>query len=152
AVSLTMTNDRWRWSSMPKRMEGFVADSIQSVTMKNAEVHWYSPLLAVKERDLKPNLTDAQGAQNPHQTLAITVPRRPPAPLAGPNDSLWVGLTYPLDPVGIDLSRSQYIELWVNDFNDQNKVPRTSPGRVRLHIDVGTVSEDQRRSPGIAAN
>src|SRR5206468_780128 len=130
AVSLTMTPERWSWSSMPSRKDAvtLIADSIQTF-QKNAEVHWYTPLNAVKERELKPNLTDAQGAQNSRQVLAISVPRRPLN--AAPGDSLWVGLTYPLDPVGVDLSRSQFIELWVDDFRDEQKVPRT-PGSLRL--------------------
>jgi hypothetical protein len=151
AVSLVMTPERWHWSSMPSRKDAItgIADSIQAF-QRNAEVHWFTPLNAVKERDLKPNLTDAQGAQNPRQTLAISVPRRPLDALAG--DSLWVGLTCALDPVGLDLSRAQFIELWVNDFRDTQKVPRTPGGTVKLHIDLGVVSEDQRRSPTIAAN
>ncbi|MEK7824764.1 MAG: cell surface protein SprA [Candidatus Eisenbacteria bacterium] len=151
AVSLVMTPERWHWSSMPSRKDAItlIADSIQAF-QRNAEVHWFTPLNAVKERELKPNLTDAQGAQNPRQTLAISVPRRPPGAAAG--DSLWAGLTYVLDPVGLDLSRAQFIELWVNDFRDTQKVPRTPGGAVRLHVDLGVVSEDQRRSPAIAAN
>lgn len=148
AVSLTMTPERWHASSMPRRTEASL-DSIQRF-QRNAEVHWFTPLNAVKERELKPSLTDAQGAQNPRQTLAISAPRRPTDATAG--DSLWVGLTYPLDPVGLDLSRAQFIELWVNDFRDTQKVPRVPGSTVRLHIDLGVVSEDQRRSPGIAAN
>ena len=149
AVSLTMTPERWHASSVPNRTPAS-GDSIQKY-QRNAEVQWYTPLNAVKERELKPNLTDAQGAQNSRQTLAISVPRRPWEPWAAPGDSLWVGLTYPLDPVGLDLSRAQFIELWVDDFGDAVKVPRI-PGKVLLHIDLGVVSEDQRRSPGVAAN
>jgi hypothetical protein len=149
AVSLTMTPERWHWSSMPSRKVAGIPDSIQAF-QRNAEVHWFTPLNAVKERELKPNLTDAQGAQNPRQALAISVPRRPLG--AAPGDALWVGLTYALDPVGIDLSRAQFIELWVNDFNDTQKVPRTPGGSVTLHVDLGVVSEDERRSPAIWAN
>ena len=153
AVSLTMTPERWHWSSMPTRKNpanpGGEPDSLQRF-QRNAEVHWFTPLNAVKERDLKPNLSDAQGAQNAHQALAITIPRRPLD--AGPGDSLWVGLTYALDPVGLDLSRAQFIEVWLNDFNNAVKVPRVPGGSIKLHVDLGVVSEDQRRSPGIAAN
>jgi hypothetical protein len=151
AVSLTMTPERWSWSSMPSRKDPVTGqvDSIQTF-QKNAEVHWYTPLNAVKERELKPNLNDAQGAQNSRQVLAISVPRRPPAPWAAPGDPLWVGLTYPLDAVGLDLSRAQFIELWVNDFRDETKVPRIAGGSLKLHVDVGVVSEDQRRSPGVS--
>jgi len=151
AVSLSMTPERWHWSSMPSRKDAItgIADSIQTFE-RDAEVHWFTPLNAVKERELKPNLTDAQGAQNPHQSLAISVPRRPSTATA--SDALWVGLTYALDPVGIDLSRAQFIEVWVNDFRDGQKVPHTPGSSVRLHVDLGVVSEDERRSPVIAAN
>jgi hypothetical protein len=150
AVSLTMTPERWAWSSVPSRKDPItgIVDSIEAAPFhqRNAEVHWYTPLNAVKERELKPNLKDAQGAQNSRQTLAISVPRRPPGVPA--TDSLWVGLTYTLDAVGLDLSRAQFIELWVNDFRNFAKVPRLLGQTVRLHVDIGSVSEDQRRSPG----
>lgn len=151
AVTLNMAAERWRWSSMPSRRDPVsgVVDSIQRF-QRNAEVHWFNPLNAVKSRDLKPNLTQGQGPLNPHNSLAISVPRRPPGALAG--DSLWVGLNYPLDAFGLDLSRSQFIEVWLNDFRNTQKVPRIPGGTVKLHIDIGTVSEDQRRSPGVAAN
>ena len=58
---------------------------------------------------------------------------------------MWVGLTYPLDPAGLDLSRSQFIEVWVNDFRDNRVRANDVAGTgVKLHIDLGTVSEDQR--------
>src|SRR5262249_27434459 len=73
------------------------------------------------------------------------------------------GLTYNLDPVGIDLSRSQFIELWVDDWNDHHDPtdPRREPrirgdgtpgSSVKLHIDLGKVSEDQMRAPNRPAN
>jgi Motility related/secretion protein len=167
AVSLTMDAGRWRWSSVPSRptsvLDGVaiqprnlidLADNANS-KMRNAEVHWYSPYAIVKERDLKPSLSDAQGAQNNRTVLAISVPRRPLSVNNDPVnfDSLWVGLTYPLDPHGIDLSKSQFLELWVNDFNDHHEPsterPRIRGRHVRMHIDVGTVSEDQMRSPDV---
>ena len=151
AVSLSMTPDHWTWSSQPSRMVGTSRDSIEKYE-KNAEVHWFTPLNSIKEHDLKPNLNDAQGGSNSRQVLAISVPRRPPPPYANPGDSLWVGLTYLLDGVGTDLARSQFIELWVNDFNNDTKIPPVPGQSVKLHLDLGTVSEDQRRSPGRAAN
>ncbi len=154
AVSLSLTQEHWHASSVPwldpaktvRLTDGIVPD-----TLHNAEVRWYSPPSYTQERDLKPNLTDAEGAQNAHQVLSISVPRRP-SPSVVPNDStrLWVGLTYPLDPVGLDLSRSQFIELWVNDFRDQHfsdGKTRVRGQHLKLHIDLGTVSEDQMRSP-----
>ena len=163
AVSVSMGQERWRWSSVPSRMVGASAVPLNDVPrVHNAEAHWYSPFAVVKERDLKPSLSDGEGAQNNRQVLAISVPRIPrssdPSFVAGdpiPGDSLWVGLTYPLDASGLDLSKSQFIELWVNDFNDYHTgipIPRVRGHHLKLHIDLGAVSEDQQRSPDVPPN
>ncbi|MGH7741856.1 MAG: cell surface protein SprA, partial [Candidatus Eiseniibacteriota bacterium] len=161
AISLSMGPERWHWSSVPSRRVNGIPELINSLpSQHNAEVHWYSPPNVVKEKDLKPTLTQAEGGENTHQVLAISVPRRPVSGnsdfVNGVYDSLWVGLTYLLDPVGLDLSRSQFIELWVNDFNDQHDVrhpePRVRGRHLKLHIDVGRVSEDMQRSPDVLPN
>ncbi|HEY2955013.1 MAG TPA: cell surface protein SprA [Candidatus Eisenbacteria bacterium] len=170
AVGASMTPERWTWSAVPLR-KGVGAEFDTLMTSvpgyHNAEIHWYSPVSAVKERDLKPNLTDAEGAQTSHPSLALSIPRRPcsahnitnPCPDSASStfdDVLWAGLTYPLDQVGLDLSRSQFIELWVNDFNDpriRNELdPQSRNTKLRLHIDLGVVSEDQMRSPDVPPN
>src|SRR5262249_31028654 len=62
----------------------------------------------------------------------------------GTHDSLWVGLTQALDADGVDLSRSQFIDVWVNDFRDFNLIRKKG---VKLHIDLGLVSEDSQQRP-----
>jgi hypothetical protein len=180
AVSLSLTPDRWRWSGVPRRATSVVlgnAVATQSfLTLPNqfnAEVHWFVPVNTrgtdtdnelIRERDLRPKLTDAQGGQNVRNVLGISVPRTPnPALTLGysPGDTLWAGLTYNLDAVGLDLSRAQFIELWVNDWNDHHE-PSTRFPRVRgdgtpgssakLHINLGRVSEDQMRAPNRPPN
>src|SRR5262245_41429648 len=90
----------------------------------------------------------------------MSVPRTPKR--LQPGAKMWAGLTYNLDAVGLDLSRSQFIELWVSDWNDHHdqgagRVPRVrgdgafTPS-VKLHIDLGTVSEDQMRAPNRPPN
>ena len=161
-VSLSLSSERWRWSSVPSRAtvldrgRATVKSSfLDLVKQHNAEVHWYPVANVFHERDLKPTLSDAQGGKNPHQALAISIPRRPlSADLA---DTLWAGLTYPLDQVGLDLSRSQFIELWVNDFHDEHRgagivEPRVRGDHVKLHIDLGAVSEDMMRAPNRPPN
>src|SRR5262245_39747966 len=156
AVSLSLSPERWHWTSIPQRgkLESETIDNPSvSDPQKNSEIHWYAPLNVVHERDLKPTLTDAQGAQNSRQVLALSLPRRPASEPA--SQPLWAGLTYALDPSGIDLSRSQFIEVWVNDFRDRhNGVPedRVRGNHVKLHIDLGQVSEDQQRAPNIPPN
>ena len=155
AVSLTMTQERWHWASVPllevaRGVSVPLTDPAVADTLHDAETHWYSPPNFVKERDLKPNLSDAQGARNPHQVLCLSVPRRP-REAASDSTRLWMGVDYLLDQVGLDLSRSQFLELWVNDFNDLH-APGDGLGRVRgrhvrLHVDLGAMSEDEMRSP-----
>lgn len=161
AVGLSLTPERWRLSSVPpvptlvQQGRAVISEPITSSPgYSKAELQWYVPLNVVKERDLKPTLEDAQGAQNPRQVLAITVPRKPRT--QPQTDTLWAGLTYPLDQVGLDLSRSQFIELWVNDMNDHHDpaapASRIRGDRVRLHVDLGEVSEDQMRAPNRPPN
>lgn len=156
AVSLNMGPERWRWSSAPSLWDATLGRARSVVetgtgggpaisdTLKDTEIHWYSPYRSVQEGDLKPNLTIGQGAQNYRQVLALSLPRRPKSAPGG--EVLWAGLTYPLDVAGLDISRSQFIELWVNDWNDQARV---RDRHVRFHIDLGTASEDQMRSPDV---
>ncbi len=159
AVSLTMAQERWHSASVPRLevapgvsvplTDPGVETGFETHGLHNTELHWYSPPSFVKERDLKPDLSDAQGARNPRQVLCLSVPRRP---TLGVSDStrLWAGVDYMLDPVGLDLSRSQFIELWVNDFRDQHATDgkgRVRGRHVKLHVDLGAMSEDQMRSP-----
>lgn len=160
AVSLPMSPERWRWSSVPSRPTLVQAGRAIGVTpftslpgQTSAELHWYTPPSVVKEYMLRPNLSEAQGAKNARQTLALSVPRRPIS--APASDTMWVGLTYPLDPVGLDLSRAQFIELWVNDFRDVHGTTREDRIRglgVKLHVDLGVVSEDMMRAPNRPPN
>jgi len=159
AVSLTMTQERWHWASVPRLevapgvsvplTDPFVKTNFETYGLHNTELRWYSPPSYVRERDLKPNLSDAQGARNPHQVLCLSVPRRPRGAITD-STRLWAGVNYMLDQVGLDLTRSQFIELWVNDFNDHHAgdgVGRVRGRHVKLHVDLGTMSEDQMRSP-----
>ena len=177
AVSLAMTPDHWRWSSVPKRAtaislgnavrtESFLADPNE----KYIEVHWYVPVNSsgsshtdelVKEKDLRPKLTQGQGSENLRTVLAVSIPTRPPGFVSAAGDTMWTGLTYSLDQVGIDLSRSQFIEVWVSDWNDHHQpgapFPRVrgknTPGSgVKIHLDLGRVSEDQMRAPNRPPN
>jgi hypothetical protein len=150
AVTLSMNPERWRWSSIPLRTGLLhIDDPTTTDPQKYAEIHWYSPLNAVKEREFKPSLTQAQGSLNTHPVLALSLPRRP-LTVPDPSQPLWSGLTQPIDPVGIDLTRSQFIEVWVNDFRDYHNgihVDRVRGRHVKLHLDLGAVDEDQQRAP-----
>lgn len=139
-LTLPMTAGQWRYGSVPS-VERHIS-LLEIPNVHNAELHWYSPYGVVKEFDLNPSLTNAQGAQNNHPVLALSIPRRPLS--AAPSDSLWASLTYSLDLNGLDLSKSRFIEVWVNDWRDESRIRGLG---ARLHVDLGVVSEDQMRSP-----
>jgi hypothetical protein len=142
-----MAAERWRYGSVPStRGGGFPRSLLDEPGKHNAEVHWYSPTGVVKDADLDPTLTDDRGAQNHRAVLALSVPRRPLS--AAPSDSLWFTLAYSLDPGEPNLSESA-IEFWVNDWRDDSLI--RGPG-VKLHVDVGLVSEDQMRAPNLPPN
>jgi hypothetical protein len=68
---------------------------------------------------------------------------------------LWSGLTYSLDAVGLDLSRSQFIEVWVSDWNDHHdptqRVPRVRGDGGLLQAGVRPVGGAARSAAGVPA-
>jgi len=153
SYSPPMQARRWTLGSVPNKgrvVDGKVASPISwlnVVGVHNAEVHWYSPRGVVKDADFDPTLTDEGGAHNSREVLALSVPRRPAG--TAPDEPLWVSLTTLLDPVAFDFTGVQAIEFWVNDWRDGARV--RGPG-LKLHVDLGLVSEDQMRAPNQLPN
>lgn len=147
-LEVSMAAGNWHYGSVPSRRSASPQPTslLEIPGIHDAELHWYSPAGVVKERELNPTLTDAEGAQNYRPVLALSIPRRPESAASG--DSLWVSLTYLFDRSGLDLTRAKYLEVWINDFRD----PAIRDGEVRLHIDLGSVSEDQMRAPNQPPN
>ena len=133
--SLSMDARSWVLASPPEVTVGAFDDSV-SRFRDNAELKWFNPFNVVKQRDLRPNLTRAEDSQASVNVMSWWIPQ----PWAGgTKDTMWVGLTQALDPDGVDLSRSQFMDIWVNDFRDFTHLRRKG---VKLHFDVGLVSED----------
>jgi len=59
----------------------------------------------------------------------------PPDSIMDPTD--WSGVTQSLGTVGQDLTKVQYIEVWVNDFQKDH-----TQTRGKLHLDFGRIAED----------
>jgi cell surface protein SprA len=148
---------QWFWSSTPhdRRVTVPPDTNLAVTTVSNnasdhARLEWYNPrpeaATAAKEWDLKPVLTEAEGGNNSHQVLELNV--KPPTgeatldPLAD-----WTGLTQSLSSTGVDFSRVRFLEIWVNDLRKDHT---TTKGR--LHIDLGSVSEDAFWHPAESPN
>ena len=100
---------------------------------RTSDVRWFVPHTRVLRRWLNPELT---GQERDETQQAIEVYMREDDP-AGWTDQSWSGIMRGLGRAGIDLSKAQFLEIWVNDF-DQDPANR----RGRLHIDFGIMSED----------
>ena len=130
-VSLSRTG--WMWSSIPVN-----ADSAQSlyssIVGDHARLQWFNPTSArggAKEKDLKPVLTKEEGSDNEHMVLEMKVDSTNSF-----TGKPWTGITQPLSRTGQDLSRTRFIEVWVNDKNANHTLTNG-----KLHIDFGRVSE-----------
>jgi hypothetical protein len=98
-----------------------------------AEIFWYNiePSYGLHRRDLNPNLNEREN--NLVSTLDFEVDTKPGAP----TEPVWAGVMTGFGGGGLDLSRGQFLEIWVNDFKDD---PAERGGRVR--IDLGVIDED----------
>ena len=122
----------WMWSSIPLNDVG---NPVSPLLSDHARINWYNPRNIVKEKDLKPILTKEEGSDNDRTVLEMNI--------LYPTDSVftattWTGLTQALSRTGQDLSRTRFVEIWVNDHRKADH-PNT---HARLHLDFGTVSED----------
>ena len=134
--TLTLSRTQWMWSSVPFEFDSTGGSTEWSTLVgDHALVEWYNAR-GVKERDLKPALTDAEGGDNEHTVLELNAV----APSGGaPFTPLtWTGVTQSISRSGEDLSRTRYIDVWINDHRALNH----SATKARLHIDFGRVSED----------
>jgi hypothetical protein len=129
-----LNRTQWMWSSVPAGMS--------TQPEGHAMLQWYNPVdplpNAVDEHDLKPTLTKEEGGESQRQVLELNV--RPPA-VPDTNSTVklsdWTGLTLSLGNVGQDLSRVQFIEIWVNDFRPDHAATQGT-----LHLNFGRVDED----------
>ena len=124
----------WMWSSIPTDTTA-AQQPISQLLADHARIQWFNPTSAhggAKERDLKPILTKEEGPDNEHTVLEMRVDSTNTF-----TPSTWTGITQPLSRTGQDLSRTRFIEVWVND-----KTQIHTQTSARLHIDFGRVSED----------
>ncbi|MGE5174760.1 MAG: cell surface protein SprA [Hyphomicrobiales bacterium] len=132
--TISLLRTQWMWSSVP--VDPVTGAQRSPDLSQHALIQWYLPKPGhVLEHDLKPVLRDEEGGKNEHQSLEINM--IPPTGQPGMLTTNWTGITQPISTVGVDFSKVQYIEVWVNDFKaDHTQTHGT------LHLDFGRVSED----------
>ncbi|MDY0109206.1 MAG: hypothetical protein RBT60_04665 [Candidatus Krumholzibacteria bacterium] len=95
------------------------------------DIRWYIPPNRVLRRWLNPSL---EGQERDETQPALELYLRQGS---GWTEESWGGIMRGLSRTGLDLSKAQFLEFWVNDGqSDPNQ------RRGRLHIDFGLISED----------
>jgi hypothetical protein len=127
----------WMWGSAPAQGRdpeyvNAVNDPRDFTPQDRVDVRWFLPKDTVQRRFLNPDLREAEGKE-PQQVLQV----RMDAGDTGWGSSSWGGIMRGLGRSGLDLSKAQFIEFWVNDFRSQPAVRRG-----KLHLDFGYIDED----------
>jgi hypothetical protein len=127
----------WMWGSAPAQgrdqdYANAVNDYRDFTPQDRVDVRWFLPKETVQRRFLNPDLREAEGKE-PQQVLQV----RMDAGDTGWGSLSWGGIMRGLGRSGIDLSKAQFLEFWVNDFR-----PQQTARRGKLHIDFGYIDED----------
>ncbi|MFH2053934.1 MAG: cell surface protein SprA [bacterium] len=133
-VSLNRTG--WSWASAPYLGSGYVSregdlrqfDPIDRVQT----LRWFLPRDRVLRRYLNPEL---QNQERDETQQAMDLYLRAEDGIWDPED--WGGIMRGISRTGVDLSKSQFVEIWVND----GKIDLADRSG-RLHIDFGFINED----------
>ena len=133
-VSLTRTG--WSWASAPFLGMAYVDSTMDMRSFDPVDrvgtVRWFLPRERVLRRYLNPDLIN-QERDDTQQAMDLFL--RADDDKWDPED--WGGIMRGISRTGIDLSKSQFVEIWVNDGHPDREL-RTG----RLHIDFGYINED----------
>ncbi|MDM7915886.1 MAG: cell surface protein SprA, partial [Candidatus Eisenbacteria bacterium] len=138
--SISMNRTAWLPSAVPDSVPGL--SQVEKV-QRRGEAWWYSPRAAVKQGDLQPTLESRGGladTEKDDNRSILELHFFPNGATEEERRRSWFSLVQPLSQRStIDLSRAQFLDIWVNDFIPyERREERTG----RLHLELGTVSED----------
>ena len=146
--TISLSRPAWFWSSTPLADAGdssiTTSVPITPLVATHSSLRWYNAH-GVKERDLNPMLKNEDGGDAERTVLELTV--------SFPTDQLvmtaddWAGITQPVPSTNTDFSNLGYLEIWINDFTQDNAMTHG-----KLHIDFGRVSEDAFWNPEAIPN
>ncbi|MCK4353237.1 cell surface protein SprA [candidate division WOR-3 bacterium] len=133
-TSLGISRANWSYGSMPAVM----SDSDEDI-LSFAQVLWYNPRNGIKAEDLYPELPEHKRNEK-RNVLTLELPDLPDQDWRYPAQcsSYWTSLLTCISRRGMDLSESEYLEIWAKGETGI------------LHIDIGTnIEEDApRRNAG----
>jgi hypothetical protein len=125
----------WSYASVPQLGAEWLRDHPDTRTFAPAErvstIRWFLPKDRVLRRYLNPDLVNQERDET--QT-AMDLYLRADGTWQTGN---WGGIMRGISRTGLDLSKSQFVEVWIND-----KVADPTARSGRLHIDFGYINED----------
>ncbi len=138
ARELNLTRTAWKFPSVPTLF--LDRDGLTNVeaARRRGRMAWYVPRRATLRGDLNPELSSEERDDAvrvlewwllPNETLDDGTVVRP--------QENWFGLTQSISNRGEDLSTAQFLDVWINDFNN----PAVFEEGV-MYLDIGQVSED----------
>ena len=134
--AISMSRRNWNPASPPANPQ----DTLSFAALPSADkekVFWYNiePELGVHRRDLNPALDERESTLVPSLDIEID------AFTSGDSTSIdsthWVGVMTGFRAGGLDLTQGQFIEVWINDFK-QDEADRGG----NLRIDLGRIDEN----------
>jgi len=125
----------WVEASIPSAVERDLSATpkITRALSKKGKLIWYNPFTQVPIRQIKPNQDLNANVSNTTQVLDMIFT---PAQTDTAGQS-WSGIMRALSTGFFDQSESKFLEIWIQV--DTTWTPEQAP---RLHIDIGSISED----------
>ena len=152
ADELGIGRTQWVWASEPADVIKVPGGADIPVEPGNRakNFYWFHPQNTTRRSDFNLNLPE-QEAQEVVDILQLSVPvnlkesqlsaftrlEETDAHNRNLGNGIWAGLMRGFPGQGLDLTEAEYLEIWVNDFQQEQEY------RVgRLHFDMGTIDED----------
>jgi len=133
---ISLTRIAWFWGSAPILGDVYVSESGDARTFDPQDrvgtVRWFLPKERTLRRYLNPDLVNQERDETqPSMDMYLR------ADDGSWDAEDWGGIMRGISRTGLDLSKAQFIEIWVNDG-----VPDKAQRRGKLHIDFGYINED----------
>jgi hypothetical protein len=131
---ITLSRTGWSWASAPFFGEEYLAQNPDTRSFEPEDraenVRWFLPKNRTERRMLNPDLINQERGET-QQVMDMYLRDENWGP------ETWGGIMRGLSRTGNDLSKAQFVEIWVNDGK-----PLDADRRGKLHIDFGYISED----------
>ncbi|MCB1183859.1 hypothetical protein KDM41_10525 [bacterium] len=128
---ISLSRIGWTWASRPFVGAGQNDSRVFSPQARTDHVRWFLPKERTLRRYLNPDLVN-QERDETQPTMDMYLREDD-----GWTAESWGGIMRGLSRTGLDLSKSQFVEIWIND-----RQPDPANRRGRVHIDFGYIDED----------